>query len=398
MKARLVELLLALPFVVFLFILPFRGTVALRLLCLSAAIIIAVRLWRRLETPNVPCKPALFAWAGLALLSLAYAVDPAYSLGEIKNEVGYTMTAFMAFFAMTHSREKLRLWMLAVLSCVTVISIWALWLWLHRGGSWDDSAGHGGVGGFATLVVAAAPLVALFWQGLGRYSRLVLVAVSVLALLAVVASQQRIVWLTWGVQVAVTLALLGYSRILRVRPYLLALIAGASLAAAGAATLIIHGQKVDESPVEYYDLSNDFRLQQWGRIMDRIQEKPLSGAGFGREAMKKAYPDLVPAIAPMSLLWHPHNVFLTYGVAMGFPGMLVLLLVFATLIATYARHMHAASVDARMIAIAGIAVVVGIVVRNMTNDLFLRDGALLFWALNGALLGYLTRQPRDAGT
>jgi len=396
MKARLVELLLALPFVVFLFILPFRGTVALRLLCLSAAIVIAVSLWRRLDTPRIPCKPALFAWAGLALLSLGYAVDPAYSLGEIKNELGYTMTAFVAFFAMTNSRAKLLLWMLAVLSAITVISIWALVIWQGRG-SWDDSAGHGGVGSFASLAIAVAPLAVVAWRSLEGRARFGLVAVCALALLAVVASQQRIVWMAWGVQVAVTLALLSYSRILQWRPYLLALIMGASLAAAGAATLIIHGQKVDESPVEYYDLSNDFRLEQWGRIMDRIQDKPLSGAGFGREAMKKAHPDLVPTTAPMSLLWHPHNVFLTYGVAMGFPGMLVLLLVFAALIATYARHLRAASVEQRMIAIAGIAIIIGIVVRNLTNDLFLRDGALMFWALNGALLGYLARQSRDGG-
>ncbi len=394
MKVRIVELLLALPFVGLLFILPFPGTVALRLLCLAAAIIIAVKLWRRLDTPRIPCKPVLLAWAGLALLSLSYAVDPAYSLGEIKNELGYTMTAFVAFFAMTHSRAKLRLWTLAVLSAVTVISVWALVIWAGRG-SWNDSAGHGGVGSFASLAVAAAPLAVLAWQGLERRARFALAVVCVLALLAAIASQQRILWAVFGVQLAAGIGLLSYSRILRLKPFMLALVLTGSLAAAGAAVLTIHGQKVDESPVEYYDLGNDFRLQQWVRIMDRIQEKPLSGAGFGREAMKKAYPDLVPTTVPMSLLWHPHNVFLTYGVAMGLPGILVLLLVFAALIATYARHLRAASVDERMIAIAGIAIIIGIVVRNLTNDLFLRDGALMFWALNGALLGYLARQPRD---
>jgi O-antigen ligase len=394
MNAKLADALMALPFAVFLFILPFRGTVALRLLCLSAAIIIAVRLWRRLDTPRVPCKPVLFAWAGLALLSLGYAVDPAYSLGEIKNELGYTMTAFVAFFAMTHSRAKLQLWALAVLCAVTVISVWALVLWQGRG-SWDDSAGHGGVGSFASLAVVAAPLAVLAWQGMDRRARLGLAAVCALALLAAIASQQRILWVVLGVQLALTVGLLSYSRILRLKPFMLALIAAASLTAAGAAVLTIHSQKVDQSPVEYYDLSNDFRLQQWGRIMDRIQENPWSGAGFGRESMKKAYPDLVPTVQPMSLLWHPHNVVLTYGVAMGYPGMLLLLAVFAALIATYAQYLRAASVDERMIAIAGIAIVIGILVRNMTNDLFVRDGALMFWALNGALLGLLSRQRRD---
>src|SRR5207249_8492814 len=82
-----------------LFILPFPGTVALRLLCLAGAFVVAIALWRRLAPPRIPCKPALVFWALVALLSLAGAVDIPYSLGEIKNEILYTTMAFVAFFA-----------------------------------------------------------------------------------------------------------------------------------------------------------------------------------------------------------------------------------------------------------------------------------------------------------
>src|SRR5947207_1607171 len=81
----------AIPFVGLLLILPFPGTVALRLVCLAAAFLVALLCWRRLAPPSVPCKPALLAWAAVALASLAYAVDSEYSLVEIKNEVGYAM-------------------------------------------------------------------------------------------------------------------------------------------------------------------------------------------------------------------------------------------------------------------------------------------------------------------
>src|SRR2546426_4541519 len=64
-----------LPFMVLLFILPFPGTVALRLLCLAGAFVVAIALWRRLAPPRIPCKPALVFWALVALLSLAGAVD-----------------------------------------------------------------------------------------------------------------------------------------------------------------------------------------------------------------------------------------------------------------------------------------------------------------------------------
>ena len=395
MKVRPVELLKGLPFSLLLFILPFPGTVALRLLCLVAAFVLAIQLWRQGDTPSVPIRFALLAWAAVALLSLTYAVDPAYSLGEIKNELGYTMAAFFAFFVATKTRERLQAWALSVIAAATVISVWALVIWGGRG-SWDDSAGHGGVGSFASLAVTTLPLIMLCWlfswNGLARGVRIALAAVGVLILLAAVATQQRILWISFGVQFAVIVGLLWHSRILTLKPYAVALSLAGSLVLAGAAVLVIHNQKVDQSPVEYYDLGNDFRLRHWAQIMDRIGQSPLIGGGFGREAMKKAYPDLVPTVKPMTLLWHPHNVFLTYGVGMGIPGMLALLGVFGALVAGYTRHLGAQETDRRLVAIAGIALVSGLVVRNMTNDFFVRDGALMFWALNGALLGYLSRQ------
>src|SRR4051812_1531861 len=119
-------LLLWLPFALLLFILPFPGTVALRLLCLSAAVIVAAINWRRLQPPPLSCKSALLLWGGLALLSIGYAVEPAYSLAEIKNEVGYTMMAFVAFFAMTDSAIKLKGCLATVLGVATLIALWAL--------------------------------------------------------------------------------------------------------------------------------------------------------------------------------------------------------------------------------------------------------------------------------
>ena len=44
-----------LPFMVLLFILPFPGTVVLRLACLAAAFLIVVISWRRLSPP--PSRP-----------------------------------------------------------------------------------------------------------------------------------------------------------------------------------------------------------------------------------------------------------------------------------------------------------------------------------------------------
>jgi hypothetical protein len=41
--------------------------------------------------------------------------------------------------------------------------------------------------------------------------------------------------------------------------------------------------------------------------------------------------------------------------------------------------------------------VVGVLTRHMANDFFVRDGALLFWALAGVLFGYALRQGPTSG-
>ena len=68
--------LLLLPFMALLFGLPFPGTAALQLTCLAAAFLIVVICWRRLAPPPFPCKWAIALWAGVAIASLHFAVDP----------------------------------------------------------------------------------------------------------------------------------------------------------------------------------------------------------------------------------------------------------------------------------------------------------------------------------
>jgi uncharacterized membrane protein YjjP (DUF1212 family) len=51
-----------------------------------------------------------------------------------------------------------------------------------------------------------------------------------------------------------------------------------------------------------------------------------------------------------------------------------------------------------MAGICGVMLVVGVVARNLTNDFFQRDLALLFWSIAGMLLGYAqhAQNARDA--
>lgn len=390
------RILLLSPFALLLFILPFPGTVALRLTCLALAFLIALISWHRLAPPALPCKAALGLWAALALLSLAFAVDPAYSLGEIKNEIGYTMIAFIAFFVMSGDERRAKGMLLALAAGAFVLCAGALASRFALG-LWDQAGRYGGTGAFANYLAAVVPAVAVlgFYFDDGRLRHL---SLALLGLLLVTGffCLERIIWPVLFLQASVVLLFyrkqLGLS-VIRIAGSLivLALIASAVLA-------FTQATRFKEGSPLSAKMSNDVRLAFWPKVAGRIMEHPLTGAGFGRGVMNKAYPDLIPREYP--LLWHAHNVVLNYGLALGIPGMLVLLMVFGALLREYARLWQSDDQGLRLIGACGMVLVLGVFSCNMVNDMFVRDVALLFWALNGMLLGLGRRQlaagPREA--
>ncbi len=138
-------------------------------------------------------------------------------------------------------------------------------------------------------------------------------------------------------------------------------------------------------------MGNDSRPRVWEKVGEEILAHPLTGAGFGRAVMGKAYPGLFSA-ADRGVFWHPHNLVFTYGVSAGVPGMVAVLALFASLLGRFWQLACRGERLARLVGLAGAAMVAGVLARNMTNDFFVRDGALLFWALAGTLFGFALRR------
>lgn len=378
-----------LPFTALLFILPFRGTVALRQTCLAAAVLLAVFLWRRLAPPRVPCKLAFGAWALIALLSLAGAVDPAYSLGEIKNEIVYTMMAFVAFFAVTRKESDLK-WLLLSLAagasvlCVGAVqSIWQLGAWQERG------TFYGGSGAFAGYAAAVAPMLFLFAVYTPeRRRRAAVFAVFALVAVTTVLSLQRAVWWVFALDAVIALLLLKRAGLIRLS--WTGLMTSVLLVVALTTAMVFAVQQERFKNYSEEEITRHSRLKFWPSVVHRIAERPLAGAGFGRGVMSKADRDLVPKDNPM--LWNAHNLFLDYGLQMGLPGMLALAWVIVCLLREYWRFCTAPDDKLKLLGIAGLMLVAGVMLRNQSSDEFLRDASILFWALNGALLGFGRRR------
>src|ERR1035437_8300911 len=79
--------------------------------------------------------------------------------------------------------------------------------------------------------------------------------------------------------------------------------------AIGAAAVILCALAIIDATMtrDTVSLTQDPTVTSWRAVAARILEHPLIGKGFGRQAMKKAYPDLVSREFP--LFTHPYNLF-----------------------------------------------------------------------------------------
>jgi O-antigen ligase len=377
------------PFALFVFVLPFPHTTSVRLTCLLVAFLMAVACWRRLgATAAVPgCWP-IAVWALVAIASVAYSFDPGYSLSEVKNEVGYALMAYVAFFAFCRDERQLA-WLAGALAAATLlIATWGLGGTLQTG-LWREDAGHGGGGGVSAFLCVSMPLLLVTATAVEPRHRRWLVAALILGLVAGFATRQRILWPVWLLQfgiasvVLLRLRLIGWSRKGTV------IVAAVAVAVAIAGLVGTQKWRTDTGQIR----AVDSRQAAWPAVVDRVLEQPLKGVGFGRQAMRKGYPELFSQ--EDVLFWHAHNMFLNAAISMGIPGALAMLVLFAWFGYLYLRLLGTNEALLQRIGVAGLLLLVGVVGRNLTNDFFVRDGALLFWALNGALLGVACRRQRS---
>jgi O-antigen ligase len=378
------------PFLVLLAILPFPHTVALRMACVVAAFAVAVISWRRGAVPPLPCKPAIAVWVLLSLASLVWAFDRAYSLAEIKVEILYPMMVYFSFFVFVRDAPRLRAQMLALACGAAFISGWAIAGYVAVG-FWDESSGHDGVGNYAAYAVTMLPALLLL-AAERRSLRLVAAAVFVLVVVAGTLSAQRIFWPVVSAQLLVALGLAYRTRLLRL-PLRTVVLAAVAVAVVGGSVLLVAQSMRYESkraPVAAKMVDADTRWKSWPKVAERILEHPVTGAGFGRQVMMHAYPDLIPP--ENTLFWHAHNTVLNYGLSMGLPGIAAILFLFLSLLWQHWKLLRDDDALVKLIGIAGVILIVGVFLRNQVNDFFVRDGALLFWALNGAFLGVALRR------
>ena len=340
---------------------------------------------------------ALAAWCALAVASLAWSVDREHTLDELRRQLLYSAFAFTVFY-LAATRARWRIWWVAMLAGALVLIVAeALRAYLEpRFGyrAWD-----GGGGAFSTHLVMLAPLLLpLAWSERdGQAPRAALFFVALLLLFAAAwNTENRVVW------PALLVAFAAAALALRFAPHAPPRFRGARYIALAAFALILalaaftshYRSHVDASVHSggLVGMEIDLRPALWKAAGEEIAKAPWLGHGYGREIASRTFGPLTPRHIGHPEVLHAHNMFLNIALQLGLAGFVL----FAAILLLLARE-FAAALRARescAAGIVGLAVLMGFVAKNLTDDFLYRHNGLVFWALMGMLLGLARERSR----
>ncbi|MGI4985024.1 MAG: O-antigen ligase family protein, partial [Janthinobacterium lividum] len=130
----------------------------------------------------------------------------------------------------------------------------------------------------------------------------------------------------------------------------------------------------------------DPRPRIWHAYADLGEEHPWLGVGFGKPLPAYAYADALPPdliTQEPHAKTHAHDLFLNTWLQVGVIGLMLECLLFVALIRAFLRT---APADVWLRA-AGIALVCGVISKNLTDDFLWQSTSLAFWGQAGWLLG-----------
>ncbi len=381
----------------------FSHSVALRLLSLllGLALVIAelVRAKLARRDAGVQALPPLLVpillWAAWAGLSVLWSQEPARSQKEFQNEVVYVFLGFWLCYVAAQAQSARRvmgivLGATGVLACVVGIYVYLApvappWLSRLASGPGDQSS--------AMLTLMPCALLAIWLarnEAWPRSHRLALWTLPPLILIAAYVTLNRTVWIGFAVEFCVIAALLmlrpEFGPVLR--PWRAKALAGlvATVVGGGVALAMVQVQEKRLEQVPGLVLAKDPRPEIWGTAVGIIKERPLTGLGFGRGIARQT---LVEELG-VGQFWHAHNLVLESAIGSGIPGAALLLLLIGMTAYQGWRLAQGKNAGAAAYGIALVAVVAGMLVRNLTDAQLVRQNALLYWGLVGALLAFGT--------
>ncbi len=390
----------------FLLVAPFPSSAGWRVFFILVALIaLAWQAYKGEGTMDLGRLPRAFRvcatlWIVLCAGSLAWSINPGYTLSELRREILYGAIAFVVFFAGTREPAQLHLWIRTLFLGALTLGVGE---WIHflrpdgARGTWFSM----GPGPFSTHVAILAPLLVLFaWRapvGLGWSNRSI-AAVACALLFAGVAGDSRFLWVALLASAIVAFAAFWTrapsthpARTLVQRAFVAVLLL-LPVFMAGSAEYKVRYYPTAASTLESFAL--DERPLIWKIAVGKALETPLAGHGYGREIVGRDISAALAAAGRTIPYYHGHNVFLDMVIQLGVVGLAMFCAFLASLAMAFAGAGRVE--DGLPLAITGLATLAGYLVKDMTDDFYFRPNSLVFWAIAGMLLGLAARLPRRA--
>lgn len=373
----------------------FSHTVALRLICLALAVLLALvmvgsDLWQqRARSPLLPpASLAFFLWAVWCGLSLLWSLEPERSEKEFRNEIVYAGLAYWSCFIAGQRSYSNRL-PVFILS-VALILVCALAI--RASFSENPLLGwHGGPGMHSSTLLVAIPCLFGFlaWNQFSvpprRQHQIVVSTLAGLCLVSAFSVNNRSVWIGLTLQGLLLVGVVSYwhgrvSSTLSRRQW--ASWAWGSIALLCIATIVALNRRDG-----WHALSNDGRIALWRESLGHILDHPWLGYGFGRGSLRAA----LHATFNDGVLWHSHNLLLEVALQTGLIGLALFLLLLGSLMRAAVRHLRHDALAVSMLGMVAGMIVLGMLIRNMTDMLWVRAAALTFWGALGVVFGLACR-------
>jgi O-antigen ligase len=396
---------------VMLLVAPFPASAGLRgaMLLLAALALVTVALRTRAAATIVWPSRTLMAvaalWVVYVALIAATGPDPRTSLASWRGDVLVPVVACAVFYAL--SQQPRNVWWFA---SVLLIGLVVLTVMMIRDPFRPSDPTHdplyGGIGRISAWYVTVAPLVALLWL-LPATWRWTARAASVIAVITLFVgawlTENRAIWLCYAAMLLAGTLTAAFAQPTGLRRWRAVAMVGVLLAVIGvgfAASVTSRAEmQVGEREAPMIFLAKDVRSYIWSEAVTMIGERPWAGRGYDLDIVREEFLQRMKDPRVAGWIDHPHNIFLDAALQIGVAGGVLLLLVFAALLREFVALARTARADhQRRVAIAascGVALVVGVFLRNMVDDFFSRHMVLLFGALAGLLLGLAQRHTAE---
>ena len=357
-----------------------------------------------LSRPARLAVAAFLAWAAWSVASIAWSVAPRYSAGELWTEVVALGIGAGAILLSVRETVVFRRYVATVLAAFAALAAASVAVRLTAA-PWSEQLmqlAHHGVGTWSTHVVIVAPLILLVrapegagW-GPGRVPTAAAIALLVVALASARATENRMVWPA----LLASLAVVGAASALRWPPsgrmslarratpfvLLAALLAGTLLDVAWrkAETTQAPPPSIERSVAE------DPRLAIWPIVRDRIAERPWIGHGYGKGILG---PELSRELGDATLT-HAHNAFASVWLQTGAIGLALFVAALGAAAWRFAGYVRSRDDTLALVGLVGLAILAGVVVKNLTDDFFFRTNARFLWTTLALLVAFGERRSR----